>query len=440
MADEVDSPEPEKRLSIDEIEKLRAENEALKAQVGKNTGKKKGRGRAFLVWLLIILACIFSIAGTLSAWVRTTTLDTNAFVNTVAPLIKDDAVAKAISDVAVAQLFKTYDVSGRIKQGLEDLSRVIKQAVPKGTDLPDIDISFIAGPMSSGIEGFAKTAAQKILQSGVFFKVWEKTLRASHQAMVNIISGKKNAVVTSKGDTVVLNLGELLGGVKDQLADAGLGFLKNVQVPADFGQIELFTSKQLGVAKSWVHLLEMLAWVLPLIALILFILAVVLARDRRKALLRSGLGLAVAMLVVLIVLKVAHGQLLGQVKQAEQLAAANVVWGTVLAGLKQAVWGLLVLGLVFSIGSAVAGPSRWAAWLREHVTDFFKNWRERREAGAEAKSPFYAFINEHAWWFRAGGFAVAVLVLVLIPHISALAVILTVVILGIYLAAVELLR
>lgn len=441
MAEDLNSQVPAEKQSADELEKLRQENLALKEKLDAKKADRKQRHfwRSFLVWILIIFACLFSILGTLSAWIETTTLDTNTFVKTIAPLIKDEAVAKAVSDAAVTTLFETYDIPGKIKSGLNELSTAIKQVTPPNAPIPDINLSFIADPISGALEGAAKTAAQKILQSKEFNAIWEKTLRTAHEAMVNIVKGKKGGVVTSKGDTVVLNLGELLTRIKDQLVNAGLGFLKNVKIPPDFGQIDLFTSTQIGSVKSLVNLLGLLSWVLPLLAFIFFVLAVWLAVDHRKALLRSGIGLAIAMLIVLVVLKVAHGALFNQIKVAENLAAANVIWGTVLGGLKQAVWGLLVLGAVVAIGAGVSGPSRWATWIRTHVGDFFKTWRERRE-GKKGQTPFSEFMGKYAWWFRIGGLVLAVLILALLPSVSALAVIITVIVLAVYMALIELFR
>jgi hypothetical protein len=435
------TPEAAGGASSGELERLRKENLALKEKLeaAKPGRKERHFWRSIAVWLLIVLACIFAIAGTLSTWVRTTTLDTNSFVNTIAPLVKQDAVAKAVSDAAVKKLFQTYNIEGQIESGLKELSNAVKQVTPPNLPVPDIDLSFIAGPISGGLQSFAKTVAQKVLQSEQFFKVWEKSLRTAHTAMVNIIRGKSNAVLTSKGDTVILNLSALLTRVKDELVNSGLGFLNKVTIPPDFGQIELFTASQLGSVKSAVHLLDLLSWVLPLLAFLFFLGAVWLARDHRKALLRAAIGLAIAMLVVLIVLKVAHNQLFNQIKVAENAAAANVIWGTVLSGLKQAVRGLLALGIVVAIGAAVAGPAKWAIWTRSHTADFFKSWRERRE-GNKGKTAFSTFVDKYAWWFRAGGLAVAVLVLALLPTVSGLAVIITVIVLVVYLAAIELVR
>jgi hypothetical protein len=429
-----------KETSPEEVARLKAENEALKAQTAKLSKREKRGGfwRRFTVWLLIILACIFSVLGVLSVWLKTTTLDTSTFVNTVAPLVKDPEVAKAVSDTAAKELFKQYDVTGQIKAGLTDISNTIREVAPN-LPHPDISLSAIAAPISNGLQSFASKTAQKILTSDAFYKVWSESLRIAHTAAVNILTGNSSKVITSQGNTVVLNLAPLLDQVKTKLADAGLSFLNKVQVPANFGQIKLFTSEQLGVAKGMVHLLETLSWVLPLLAFIFFVLAIVIAKDKRKALLWEGIGLAIAMLVVLIVFRVAHNQLFGMIKHQENLAAADVIWWTILTGLRQAVFGLLALGVVVAIGAGVAGPSRWAVWTREHVGDFFANWRERRE-GKKGKTEFMAFMDKYAWWFRVGGLVVAVLFLVLLPHVSGLAVILTVVVLLVYLAVIEVLR
>ena len=161
MVDESKQREDEQGLSVEELQRLKAENEALKAKLEK-TGKRDKRGgfwRRFTVWLLIVLACIFSVLGALSIWVKTTTLDTNTFVNTVAPLVKNKEVAKAVSDRAAQELFKQYDVSGQIKAGLTDLSQTIRQAAPN-LPHPDIDLSVIATPIAGGLQSFASTVAQ----------------------------------------------------------------------------------------------------------------------------------------------------------------------------------------------------------------------------------------------------------------------------------------
>jgi len=428
-------------MSSSELERLRAENERLKAQVSK-TDKKERKGgfwRRFAVWVLVILALLFSLFSVFSTWIRTTTLDTNTFVNTIAPIVKNEAVAKAVTDIVVKQLFEKYNIKGELKKGLTQLDTAVRSALPPNAPVPDVSLGALADPISGGLESIAKTAAEKILTSEVFYKTWKEALTLAHQTAINIIRGNKNAAITSVGDKVVLNVKPLLDQIQAQLIASGLTFLEKVKVPANIGQIELFTAKQLGAVKSIVKLLDLLYWLLPLLALLCFAGAILLARNRRRVLIRSGIGLVIVMLIVLIVLKVTHSQLFGQIKVPQNLAAANVVWNQLLGGLKSGIWGILALGAVVAIGGGFAGPSKWAVWTREHVAGFFTKWRARRQGEAE-KSKFSAFLDKYQWWFRAGGFAIAVIVLVLVPHISVLAIILTIVILAIYLALIELLR
>ncbi len=432
-----DEREDEKR----ELERLRAENAKLKAKDGRSEKRqlKGGFFRRLVVWVLIILGCIFAFSGVLSTWVTTTTLDTNTFVGTVGPLVTNPKVAKAVSDVAAKQLFEQYDVSGKLTSGLNKLDNAIAQALPPNVKLPDINLSAIAAPIANGLQTVASTAAEKILTSSAFKTAWEKSLSLAHQAIINIIRGNKNAAVTSQGDKVILNLAPLLNQIKDQLVASGLGFLSGVKVPENFGQFELFEAKKLGALKGIVHLLDVLYWLLPLLALLCFIGAVWISKNHRKALMGVGIGLAIVMLLILIALKVTHSQLFTQIKNPDVLAAADVVWGGLLHGLKQAVWGVLFLGVVVSVGAGVAGPSKWATWLRKQVSEFFKNRRDRRE-GLKGQSKFSEFIATYAWWIRGVGLGLAVIVLAILPHISVLAIIILVVVLAVWMGLIELFR
>ena len=330
----------------------------MRAKLDKTSKREKRGGfwRRLIVFLLIILACIFSIAGVLSAWTKTTTLSTDTFVGTFAPLVKQEAVAKVVSDILVENLFEEHGVD------LNDLSNALQLVAPENLPVED-----------------AQTAAMKILQCDRFYEIWEGSLREAHAAAANVVRGKHEVMVTRQGDKVILNLQEFMTRTKGNMVNAGLGFLNKVPVPDDFGQIELCTVSQLGTVESGVHLFEMLAWGLPLLAFTLFAMAILIAKDRRRALLIEGIGLAVTMLVVLVALWVAHNQLLGLIHEQEDLAATDVVWITTLGGFKQATWVLLTLGVVVAVIAGVAGPSRWAVWLREHFSNFFNSLRARRE-------------------------------------------------------------
>ncbi|MBU4195009.1 MAG: hypothetical protein KKF66_08450, partial [Actinobacteria bacterium] len=409
MADDGNARDPESDSVSAELEKLRVENAVLKEEHSVKRKRKDSFSRSFLVWFLIVLACLTAFGGAIAVWTRATTLDTDDFVNTVAPLIKEDAVATVISNKAVDALFKDVYVTGHLEEALPE------------------DLQFVTEPLSNVLETLAGLAAKEILTSDQFYWVWENALRLAHSEAVEVIRGDSEVKLTEEGK-VVLDLGELLSGIRDQLVDNGMEFLKGIDIPDSAGQFVLFEADNLGMAKDVVNLLDTVNWALPLLSLIFFIVAVLIAKDRRKALLGAGVGLAVAMVLTLIVLRLAKEELLGQIKDMDVQAAAGVVWNHVFAGLVRTDWGALTLGVLVAVGAAVAGPYNWAISLRKKTAGLFGGWRERRKSGNKAVGPVGAFIADHAGGLRIVGAAVALIILLLLPHLSALALIITAVV------------
>ncbi|MFH1150358.1 MAG: hypothetical protein V1748_07780 [Actinomycetota bacterium] len=409
--------------AADELEKLRAENEALKAQL--STGKKP-RGRfwiSFVVWLLIVLGSISAFGGVLATWLRTTALDTKAFTSTIVPVVKEDAVAKAISDIAVQRLFEQVDIVGKVESAVKKI---------------DPELDFIAEPIAGGLESAAKKAAEEILKSDQFQVVLDKIVSLAHSQAVKVLTGEGNVSINEQGQ-VVLDIGALLNGIKDDLVEQGLTVLENVPIPESAGQVTLFEAEQLGAIKHGVDLLETLNWLLPALSLVFFGVAIVIAPDRRKATMGVGIGLAIATAIVLIALNITKVVLLDQMKVPANKEAAQVIWTHLFHGLRVTDWGLLVFGLLLAIGAAVAGPYKWAVWVRTKVGGLFAGWRERRKGGEEAPGPVSSFLGEHAWALRIAGAVVVFLLLLLLPT-SVVTVVVLAVVLLVYLAAIELLR
>lgn len=404
-----------------ELERLRAENITLKEELAAGEVRKGSFWRSFLVWLLIVLACIFAFSGAIAVWVRATTLDTDVFVDTVAPLIQEDEVARVISQQAVEALFEEVGIADYLEQALPE------------------DLEFVAEPLSDGLEAAAELAAREILTSDQFQWVWENALRLAHSQAIRVIQGEDGIELTEEGQ-VILDIGALLTDIRDRLVEDGMDFLENVPIPESAGQIVLFEDENIGMIKGAVNLLDDLKWMLPILAFVFFLAAVVIAEDRRKALLGAGIGLAIAMAISLVALRLARAELLGQIENADVRAAAEVVWNRLFAGLVGLDWGVFTLGVLVAIGAAIAGPYSWAVSLRKKTSDFFEGWRERRKEGEKESGPIGAFITEYAWGLRIAGAAIAIIVLLLLPTLSAVALIITVAVYLVYLAVIEILR
>jgi len=422
MNDEKVKPSETEAKLQEELERLRRETAALREEMERQ--KRKARGpvnwRNFVAWILIILFFITALAAPVAVWAHETLLDTDDFVDTVAPLVSNEVVARAISNRAAEELIKELDVDQRLENALPE------------------DLSFLAGPITGVLQDLASRAADEVLTSSQFAYIWENVLRFAHSTALEVIKGGQALEVTTEGE-VVLNLSELLQEIKDRLVDAGLTFLEGVKVPADAGQVTLFTSEELGLVKEGVDILDTMNWLLPLLALIFLAGAVLVSTDRRRFLLVAGVALALAMAVLLIVIDYTKSDLLSKVSTAN-LPAAEVVWNTMTGDLVSASSGLLALGIVTALGAALASPYKWAKWLRTRVVELFTMWRDRRQRGDKEPGPVGKFVQTYRMAFWIAGFAVVVIVLLAVSKVTVELVVGMTIGLVVYLVLIELIR
>ncbi len=406
-----------------EVERLRAEKAALEAELAQRvvTGPKRFNWRNFTVWVLIVLAGIMALFAPIAIYMHATFMNTDQFVSTVAPLIREDAVATAVSDKAAQAFLDGMHVGDRLRDQLPD------------------PLDFIATPIEGAVEDLTRRLTQDIITSDNFYARWESALRLAHQKAVGIIRGDAAIEVSSQG-VVSLDVGELLANVRDRLSQAGLVFLAKIPIPQTSRTIVLFTSPQLGAVQGAVHLLDVLYWLLPLLAFLFFAAAVLIAEDRRRALMISGAALAIVMAMSLLALNLIKTELFSSLQNADTLSAALVIWGDLTHDLVALNWGLLALGIVIGGGAAIAGPYRWAGWLRSKSVPLLANWRERRRIADKTPGPIGTFVNAHAWALRLAGFIIAFVVLIPLGRLTGARVIWTAVILFVYLAAIELVR
>jgi len=409
-----------------EVERLKAEKAALVAELAKQKAKnsKPFPWRGTIAWILIVLACLMAILSPIAVWAKTAFLDTDNFVETVGPLVTDETVAQPLSTEIANRLFIGLDIENRIDEALQEV-------------LPD-KLTFIAGPISNGLQTLTQKITYEVLTSSQFQAVLDKVLEVTHSTAVGIIEGDRSISVSSGGE-VSLDVGELVTNVKARLVDAGLTFLERVPIPEIDKTIVLFNSSQLGMAKQGVDLLNTLGWFLPPFALILFAAAVLISKDRRRYLMIASAALALAMALSLMVLDLAKGELLGQVKNPANLDAVTFIWNSITTNLIKANVGLLCLGIVGAAGFAIAGPYKWALWLRDKTGYLFRLLRERRLEGKES-GPVGVFFAAHIWGMRVAGAAVLFGILWLIRPLSGVKVIVALGIYLVYLVVCELLR
>jgi hypothetical protein len=398
-----------------ELARLRQENEQLR----QGAAKKPSFWLAFFSTVFILFACVAMVGAVSASWLHNTALDTRQFVNTVAPLIKDARVSRAISQETVSRLFDRFGLTRRIEQGIKTLPEPLKSQAKAG---------------AAGAKNLSGTLTADILKSNAFQTVWRGILTTAHQEALKGLKASGAVTLTESGE-VIMDVSELLTDVKDRLASLGLGFLKNQTIPKGLGQVVLYQNSQLGNAKKAVNTLNDLFMVLPIGAVALMILGAAVANDSRRAMIGASAGFIVVLTGLVIALKVVQYHYINPVRSAANRSAAMVVASHVQGGLNRIVLGIIILAVLTIIAAMFAGPYRWASDV--HGFASLRGIKARRNPEVSQSAGFF---TRYAWPLRIVGLGAAILLLLYLPWASVALVVLVCVAYFLYLLAIEFLR
>jgi hypothetical protein len=221
--------------------------------------ERPGRGRRILVWVIIVLSTILLIVGALAVWANRQMLNPDNWAHTSGKLLEDPVIRAGVSNYLVDQLYANVNVSGTISSALP----------PR--------LKPIAGPISGALRDVATTAAQRTLATSAVQTAWHAANRAAAQTLVAIVNGGHGAVSTNNGQ-VVLDLRTALDNLATRL---GLPNIGN-KLPPSAGELVILKANQIKFVQKGGKAIKGLALVLTILVPLLYVLAVFLARGRRR--------------------------------------------------------------------------------------------------------------------------------------------------------------
>ncbi len=258
--------------------------------------------------LALALAVVVLPLAIVSTWAKATLIETDRYVETVAPLATDPIVQATIEDALV-------------REALDALDSVEASAVQRRIER---------------ITGLLERAANRVVRDPEFADAWAGANRSAHKELLAVLSGEQSALVSDDG-RVSIQLDTLLTTVFSILDNEGV--VDETQLPELEASFTIASAGDLERAKSAYRLVDTLGFWLPLLWLVLFVAAVILAKDRRRALRWLGLGAVVAVLLVAIGLRVGRDQLLAA-EFVSDPAVANAIWDILIVGLKTSLWAI----------------------------------------------------------------------------------------------------
>ncbi len=348
-----------------EVERLRARVAELESQLAPadHPATAEAPRRASVWWsvgaaVLITVACVLAPFAVTSVWADRVLSDTDQYVETVAPLADDPAVQAALAREVTDTVLQYVDVEGVTTELLDTLAAQDNVPPRLAAALPGL-----AAPITNGVENFTRTQVNDFMASPQFATLWAQVNRIAHEQVVKLLEGNQGGAVSAQEDTITVNLGPIVAQVKERLVARGFGLASNI--PTVDKSFVLVQSDAINSAQGFYQLLNTLGLWLPAIVLVLLVGGVALAKNRRAALLRAGLGLTASMLLLGVLLALARTWY-AETTPADILTAqaAGDVFDTFVRFLRTSLRMVAVLGLVVAIGAFLTGPTSAAVRTR----------------------------------------------------------------------------
>jgi hypothetical protein len=321
----------------DQVTQLTQEVEQLRAKLDRRTRWKARARRASLAFLLV-LGCGLVAASVIAAYVHATVLNTDRYVETMAPIAESREVQGAVAEKLDAAITSRVDYEALMRSALP----------PEGDPLAAALAPVLSRTVRSEIDSF--------VASDSFQRLWEEANRRVHSRVVALLTTGESGRLRLEGDTVSLDLGGAVDRVRQALTDRGLDRVAAAIPPDVDGNVTLLSSEGFVTARRGVDLLQTLVIVLPILALLCLGAYVALSRPRRRGLLRVGLGLIVTALILVAAAGLGRSAYLDAIDQdvLPRQAAADI-FDALIGLLRTGVRVIVVVAVLIALLALVLG-------------------------------------------------------------------------------------
>jgi len=316
--------------------------------------------RRIVVPLCVTLGCILAALSVAATWIKLTALDTDTYVETVGPLVEDEAVTTALSTRLSDRLFAAVDVEATVEGLLPDRAQALAPA------------------LVAIVERYAADLLDRVVESDQFRTIWVEANRVAHTQVVNILEGD---VVSTETKQAVLDFGTTVRDLDARLQERGIELPIDRDRINEAGQFVVATQEQLDTARQAVKWLDRLAFVLPIIALVLFVIAILISPRRPRTLMWIGLGSIITFAILAIVIRLVRRTVINGIDDPITRDAVDSIWSQLLSGLRTQVLVAVLLALVVAVAGWLLGGSKAAAGTREGLRSGIGRLRGDRAAG-----------------------------------------------------------
>lgn len=329
---------------------------AAAASAAERVPPRRSRGRAVASVALVLIGALLAPVALVASTSQRLLTDSDYFVETVAPIVDEEAVQELIIAEATAAIRNQAgldDLVARLFDGLDELG------LPPRTTAA---LQLLERPAAEGLGAVVERVVTEVVTSERFTEIIRESLRIGHEQLVAALAGTSSTVTIGPGGEVGIALEPLIDRVRTALTDAGFPLAS--LIPRTDAVIVVATSEQLAQL-AWAYRVAVAfgPWLQWLVVL-LWVGAVLVARRWATAIM--GVGLALAISAVVLGAGVAAGRAVALGGTAGTLTAevVGVVYDALTASIAASVLAAVVTGVAVALVAWLAGPSRTSASLR----------------------------------------------------------------------------
>ncbi|MFM7061089.1 MAG: hypothetical protein ACKOZL_07905 [Actinomycetes bacterium] len=363
------------------------------------TTPKRARWRTVLAWVLLVVGLVLTPVTVSAIWVRNALLDTDHYVETMAPLARNESIQVALATRITNEIFADQRVQDAIAEQLPD------------------PISFLAAPASEALRQTTYNVTLKITQSPQFAKLWDQANRLAHASVERVLTGSGNIKIETKNGQIVLDLTPIYAKVAERLDQTSLGITNRLPLGALNKTFVIADISTIQGAQTATRILDATADVLPWLVVALLVGSIVAAKDRRRGALRVGVGLLLVTLGFAALLALGRAAYVDAVAQPGQISidANRAVYDISLRFLRLGNRTVMAIGLVVAIAAALAGASRAALAVRGAFTRVSDRAAAEGEQRGVLGGPASAFVARNLLLLEMSVVVLAFLVLSFAP-------------------------
>jgi Short C-terminal domain len=315
------------------------------------TKRRSGWWRVPAARILTVLGVLFVVVSIAANFVERQALDRDEVEETAEQLITDDAIQEQVAATLADELFTKVDVEAALRERLPAQQQAL------------------AGPVAGALRPVAERAALRILDGPRFQELWVTAVGTAQEQVVRILDDEA-AFLETEGGVVALNLRPLLLELTDEIRIAPN---LSERVPEDAGVITVFEAEQLETAQDITRVLRFVAAWIWVLALLAWVGAVFLARDRRKEVRAIAWGFVVVGVLLLLARRFAGDYLVDELSTSPGSEdAVDRSWAIMTRLLADAGWAAIAVGLVALVGVWLVGPSRTGTAARGSLAPYLR--------------------------------------------------------------------